>query len=119
VLELRLRLSALALVTVVAATNGAAVLAAAQQPAPCVTQHHACDKTTAIRPCCCDPHGDVSNQGGPIESRVQIGADVSAVPLVLAAVTLDGQAQRSGRVNTSPPRIVPLDLPTLFATLLI
>ncbi|MBZ5558314.1 MAG: hypothetical protein LAO77_13670 [Acidobacteriia bacterium] len=117
--DLRIRLSALVLMAAVIATNGAALLAAGPQHAACVTTHHECDQTTTIRSCCCNPRDDSSNQGGPLESRVQIGADASAVPLVPAIILVADSSHLSVPVHTSPPRAVPLDLPTLFAALLI
>jgi len=114
---LRVRLSALAIIAVIVVTNGA-VLFAAEQHDACAMVHHDCERTPTIRPCCCDGHTS-SNQGAPVESRVQVGADVSAVPLVLASVTPTDAHHLSVHVHTSPPRIVPLDLPTLFAALLI
>jgi hypothetical protein len=119
VLGLRTRLSALILMAAVAASSGAALLAAGPEHAACVTTHHECDQTTTIRSCCCDLQDDSSNQGGPLESRVQIGADASAVPLVLGTFPIADSMHLSVPVHTSPPRAVPLDLPTLFAALLI
>ena len=104
--------------TMIAGT-GTALLAGGRQPDACATTHHDCDKTTTIRSCCCDSAADASREGGPVEARVQVSADTSAVPVVLAAATLSDATHLSVRVHTSPPRSAPPDLPTLFASLLI
>ncbi|MBI3399802.1 MAG: hypothetical protein HY048_00155 [Acidobacteria bacterium] len=115
----RIKLSAVAIVTAIIAANSAALLSFAHRDAVCATMQHACDRTPSIRPCCCDPQGEDSHHNGPTESRVQVGADTSAVPVVVTAVALHEPAHNTARPHTSPPRTAPPDLPTLFARLLI
>jgi hypothetical protein len=114
---LRLKCSAFLVVAVMAATNASALLAW-QPHDDCPMSQQECPRIPTIRPCCCDGQNS-SNQGAPIESRVLVGANLSAVSLPPAISSLVDSPQLFVRVHTSPPRAVPLDLPTLFATLLI
>jgi hypothetical protein len=104
-------------VAVMAATNASALLAW-QPHDDCPMSQQECPRTPTIGPCCCDGQNS-SNQGAPIESRVLVVANLSAVSLPLAISGIADSPQLFVRVHTSPPRAVPLDLPTLFATLLI
>jgi len=110
------KLSAIALIAAVVTTMGASLIAA--QHEACATKHHACDDTARIAQCCCGHASDASDQSGPVESRVQLTADPSPLPIALTAGTF-ADAGTSLQVHTSPPSVCPPDLPTRFATLLI
>jgi hypothetical protein len=112
------RLSVVVLIAAVASAIAAPVFAAPIHPA-CAANEHDCGKAIRIVSCCCDDRSDASNPSGPVESRVRVVPALTFTPLV--AATTDGpRLQRmSLEIQTSPPRTTPLDLPTLFASLLI
>jgi len=85
----------------------------------CAPKHHACGGTATIAPCCCGDRSDSSNPGGPIESRGQLAADPSPIPVAISAASLTGASNAGASVHISPPRFCPVDLPTLYASLLI
>ena len=107
----------MALILALVTAAGAPVLAAQLHPA-CAAQHHDCGKTATLMTCCCGDQGDPSNPSSPAESRVQVTPDVAPAVGVLAQ-TLVARTMAVIHVLASPPRTAPLDLPTLFATLLI
>jgi hypothetical protein len=112
----RVKLSALVLVAVVIGLAGAPLVAETRH---CDQKPHDCGKVTRIAPCCCGDHGDASNQGGPVETGVQINPGVHVIPALFSSVDFSHQDRTIARLDTSPPRGSPLDLPTLFASLLI
>jgi hypothetical protein len=117
--SLRRKLSAIVLIAAVVTTTGATLIAQGAQHEACATNHHECDDTARIAQCCCGHASDASNQGGPVESRVQLTVDLSPLPVALAAGTFADTSGTSFQVHTSPPSVSPPDLATRFAPLLI
>jgi hypothetical protein len=113
------KLSAIALIVAVVTTTGSTLIAQGAQHEACATKHHECDPTPRIVQCCCGHASDASSQGGPVESRVQLTAHLSPLPVALAAGTFADTSGMSLQVHTSPPSIYPPDLATRFAPLLI
>jgi hypothetical protein len=119
VIALRTRLSALALIaSVVVATTGPLFAFAATHPV-CVTKQHDCGKTARIVPCCCSDRPDASRQGGLVESNVQLARGLSIAPATGDTLAVLRMTRCPMRVDTSPLLGGRLDLPTLFASLLI
>ena len=85
----------------------------------CTLSHHDCGKAPTIRPCCCGEQDNSSNQGGPVESKVQLSAP--SMPLVadLTFVLRSDIFRPFDRPYSGTTRAAPRDLPTLFASLLI
>jgi hypothetical protein len=108
----------MALLVAVIATTGVPVFAGQVHPL-CVTKEHDCGRTAKITQCCCGDQGDTSNQGGPVESRVHLNASLIPTPGVSAITGSADLCRMIVRAHTSPPRAGPVDLPTLFASLLI
>lgn len=108
----------MALILALVTAAGAPVLAAQLHPV-CAARHHDCGKTATLMTCCCGNQGDRSNPSSPAESRVQVTPDVAPVVGVLAQTLLAAPTMTVVHVQASPPRTARLDLPTLFATLLI
>jgi hypothetical protein len=114
----RARFSALLLVAAVIGAIGVPVFAG-QIHAVCAAKQHDCGRAPTITNCCCGDQGDVSNQGGPVESRVQLNPILTFAPCVVATVDFSSLCAMHVGSNTSPPRASPLDRPTLFSSLLI
>jgi hypothetical protein len=115
--SVRSKLSAIALVGALISAIGGSVFAGQVHPV-CVTKHHDCDTATTMASCCCGDQG-ASNPSGPTESRVQVGADLSAVSEASATALVHDMHRAMVQPHTSPPRDGPLDFPILFASLLI
>src|SRR5262245_17550029 len=102
---------------ILSATTGAA-LAQNRHPV-CETKQHDCGKAAKISSCCCGDVGTSRDSGAQPQSRHD-GTNGNASGPVLPATE---HALPDGRptvaVQTSPPRQRPLDLWTLFSTLLI
>jgi hypothetical protein len=92
---------------------------AGQIHAVCTAKQHDCGKAPTIASCCCGDQGDVSNQSGPVESRVQLNPSLTFAPCVVVTVDFSSLHALHVAWNTSPPRSSPLDRPTLFSSLLI
>jgi hypothetical protein len=118
VVSRRIRLLAALLVTAVIATTGAPLVAAHFHPL-CAAKQHECGRTAAIAACCCGDQGQSPADSSLVQPRVEARVDTTATPVrhtdVLALATL----KPAIAIPTSPPRLCLLDLPTLFATLLI
>jgi hypothetical protein len=106
VTDLRLKVAALSLVAAFVAMTGGPLFAQAMHPV-CVAKQHDCGDQ--------DPTPTESTPGQP---RVEVRADISATPAILKLIPTPAR-QALTRVQTSPPRLCLLDLPTLFATFLI
>jgi hypothetical protein len=114
----RSKMLAIALIAAVISAFGGPAFAGLIHPV-CAPKLHECGDTARITKCCCDDQGEASNQAGPVESRVQVNPDVTFVPVVFRSMDCSGLYRSFVRPHTSPPRATPLDLPTLFASLLI
>lgn len=114
--SVRTVLSALVLLAALVASATTPVFAAHRI---CVTKQHDCGRTATIRPCCCGEQSNTTDQSSPVSpqfdlSRIHVSIDTPFV----AAVQPD-LSPIAGRAHASPPRFNRVDLPTLFATLLI
>jgi hypothetical protein len=112
------RLSAIALILALVTAAGAPVLAAELHPT-CAARHHDCGKVATIKACCCGDQGDPSNPSSQAESRAPVTPDVAPVIGVPSSTVSTAPAMTVVHVHASPLRPPRLDLPTLFATLLI
>ena len=117
--SLRVRLSAMALVSAMLVT-GAAPLFASEPAQPCATHHHDCNTAAQLKGCCCIEQGDRSNEATPAGGKTQVAQPVadSTVVVTSAALALPGLL-RHARALTTCPRSSPPDLVTLFGTFLI
>ena len=114
----RTMLSAIALLVAVIVATGLPALANQVHPI-CATQQHDCGVAARITTCCCSDEGDAANPGGPAESTVQLNASLTPVPAAFATAAFPDLCRTMVRPHTSPPCSGPVDLPTLFASLLI
>jgi len=110
------KLAVMALIVAVVAAAGSTLIA--QSARACAMVHHECQHTTTITPCCGGHANDAANQGGPVESKIQLTVDLSALPLALTGVFVDTSGTIL-RIHTSQPSAFPSDLATRFAPLLI
>jgi hypothetical protein len=108
----------MSLVAAIIAMAGGPLFAEAAHPM-CVARQHDCGNTPAFSKCCCGNQDPTRSESSPVQPRVDAaGADVSAT--VVSSETVRTPARFAMvRVQTSPPRLCLLDLPTLFATFLI
>jgi hypothetical protein len=112
------RFTALALLLAMLA-GPISALGASATAEPCIAPQHDCDDAPTIIECCCE---DASGSGPatPAEQRVTVtAAAASMAPAVYSAVSALRVQRPVEHVTTSSPRTCLLDLPTLFATLLI
>jgi hypothetical protein len=117
VADLRLKVAALSLVAAFVAMTGGPLFAQAMHPV-CVAKQHDCGTTARISKCCCGDQDPTPTESTPGQPRVEVRADISATPAILKLIPTPAR-QALTRVQTSPPRLCLLDLPTLFATFLI
>jgi hypothetical protein len=118
VTPLRTKLAALSLVAAIAGMTGGAVFAQAIH-AVCDAKQHDCGKTAKISKCCCGDQDAAQADAAPVQSRVEVRADLLATPALPNGVHTAPAPRVLSPVRTSPPRRCLLDLPTLFATFLI
>ena len=118
-ITLRVRFSAMALVSAMLLTGAAPVFAADQTP-PCATHHHDCTQTAQLKGCCCVERGDRSNEATPAAGKTQVDQSVTdgTAVVISGALALPGLL-RHARALTTCPRSSPPDLVTLFGTFLI
>ena len=115
---LRMKLAALSVVAVMIATTGGSVLVQAIHPV-CVAKQHDCGKTATISNCCCGDQDAARTDATPVQSRVEVRADLPATSALPHVVHIAPAPQALSPVQTSPPRLCLLDLPTLFSSFLI
>lgn len=118
VTPLRMKLAALSVVAAIVATTGGSVFAQAIHPV-CVAKQHDCGKTAKISKCCCGDQEAAWTDSTPVQPRVEVRADLLATPALPNVVHIAPAPQALSPVQTSPPRLCLLDLPTLFSTFLI
>lgn len=116
VTRIRLQFAALSAVSAILVMTAAPLAQALHQS--CMLPHHDCGTTAKISKCCCDD-GAGRSESTPVQERVEIrvsGTAIAALPHTgpSAPATLVATS-----VHTSPPPLHRLDLPTLFAALLI
>ena len=85
----------------------------------CVTQRHDCGRAATISTCCCGNHSAAQHEAAQVPSRPKLRIDHSVTPAVTSGVQVATTPRASVHDHTSPPRLCLLDLPTLFACLLI
>ena len=108
-----------AIALVVAMIGAASVPAVAVMVHPvCAANQHDCGSNVKVTKCCCRDARDTSSQNGPVQSRVAMRADLTAHPFVVVAAA-SGVRCGATRRSRIARRASPVDLPTLFASLLI
>ena len=115
---LRIRISTVALVASTLVATGGSGFAQAIHPV-CVANHHDCGKTAKISSCCCGDQDASRIDSTPVQDRVEVRADMTETPALPTIVYLVSARPAFSPVQTSPPRLGLLDLPTLFVTFLI
>ena len=85
----------------------------------CTTKQHDCGQPETIKPCCCGDQTQSSDPAGPIAAKMKIVPAHAPTAALFAEVVFRAAASIDARGDASPPRAAPVDLPTLFARLLI
>lgn len=85
----------------------------------CVANHHDCGKTAKISSCCGGDQDASRIDSTPVQARVEVRADMTVTPALPNIVQIVSTPPVFSPVQTSPPRLCLLDLPTLFVTFLI
>jgi hypothetical protein len=100
------------------ATASGTALAQNRHPV-CEAKQHDCAQPAKISSCCCGDLGTPRDAGTPAQSRTDVagGPSNTPVPPQFEPPVLEVHAEIA--TQTSPPRLVLLDLTTLFACLLI
>jgi hypothetical protein len=114
----RNKLAALALMTAIAAATSGSAFAQDRHPV-CTAKQHDCGRETTIASCCCGDVASSPDAGTAAQSRVAVHADASLTMAIPHVVLVAPTSLSPVAVQTSPPRLRPLDLTTLFAALLI
>ena len=113
----RILLTAVALVVAILGASAAPAFAGFVHRV-CVTNQHECGRTAKIAKCCCGDQADTSQKSGPAQSKTQIDTTAASVACAFGPspdavpFTTMFRAQNASRAG-------PVDLPTLFACLLI
>jgi len=115
---LRTKCSAVALIVGVLAATAGPVFGHDRHPV-CETRQHDCGKTAKISSCCCGDLGQFRDASVPAQARTEPTKDVAVTLTLPSFVQPVARQPLLSAVQTSPPRLALLDLPTLFATLLI
>ena len=85
----------------------------------CTAKHHDCGKAPSITTCCCGDEQSSPTDSTPSQSRVDVRANFTAVPVGVDMLEVATPVHVLVAVHTSPPHQYLVDLPTLFASLLI
>jgi hypothetical protein len=112
------RLSALTLVVALVATTSGSAFAQGRHPG-CEAKQHDCGQTAKISSCCCGDPGTPKEAGTPAQTRADVSSGVATTPLPPQFEQPPAVADGAVAIHASPPRLALLDLPTLFACLLI
>lgn len=113
-----MKLAAISVVAVMIATTGGSVFVQAIHSV-CVAKQHDCGKTATISNCCCGDQDATRTDATPVQSRVEVHVDLQATPVLPNVVPIVRAPQALVAIQTSPPRLCLLDLPTLFSSYLI
>ncbi len=116
--RLRTKCSALALIVGLLAATTGPMFAQDRHPV-CETKQHDCGKTAKISSCCCGDLGQLRDASVPAQTRTELTKDVAVTLPLSSFVQPVARQPLLSAVQASPPRLALLDLPTLFATLLI
>ena len=114
---LRIRLVGACLIVASFATAGS--LFAQQYHAVCAAKQHHCGQMATISKCCCGDQDLARDDSTPAQSRADVLVDLEVVPTLPSAGIAVSAPVILCAVQTSPPRLRPLDLPTLFSTFLL
>jgi len=111
----------LSVIALLVAMTGAATVPAFATPIHpvCATKQHDCGRATTITKCCCGDEPASQMQSTPAQTRVEVRADLSTVPVIMHAVLVATTSNTPIRIHTSPPHRHLVDLPTLFSSFLI
>jgi hypothetical protein len=118
VTRLRSKASALVLLAAIVAATGGGAFAGDRHPT-CETRQHDCGDTAKIASCCCGDVGAPRDAGTPAQPRIDVANGVAATTALREFEHIVPPTTPPVAVQTSPPRSCLLDLPTLFASLLI
>ena len=112
------RVSALGLVVAILATASGSLFASVRHQV-CEGEQHDCEQPATISSCCCGDLGAPGNTGTPPQTRVEVvsGLSVATAPSPLEPPVCAGHDDVA--LHATSPRLVLLDLTTLFACLLI
>ena len=83
---------------------------------PAVKAAHSCCKTPTLKACCSD-RSERSSQSAPAQSRVEVNPNFTAAAAIVIVDLVE--RVRAAASQHATPRAGPVDLPTLFSTLLI
>ena len=117
VTRLRLQLAALGTAAAILIMTAAPLAQALYQT--CMLPHHECGKTARIVKCCCGDQDASRNDSTPVQSRLEVRGDMTVASVVPNVTRVVSQLASFAPVDSSPPRLCLLDLPTLFVTFLI
>jgi hypothetical protein len=115
---LRTKVSAIAVVASMFVALSDPVFAQTVHPV-CVAKQHECGQTAKIVKCCCGDQDASRNDSTPVQSRLEVRGDMTAASVVPNVMHVVSQLASFAPVDTSPPRLCLLDLPTLFVAFLI
>jgi len=116
--SVRTSLSAISMVLALIGSSSVSAFIAAAHPI-CTVKHHDCGDAPTIKPCCCGDQSNLSDQSGPTTEKVTFSTTLLPVAVVAAARIVPTSTPGLTHSQLSPPRSSSVDLPTLFATLLI
>jgi hypothetical protein len=85
----------------------------------CAATHHDCGNTTKIASCCCGDEFNGSAQSVPAQARTQVDSGAAVLDGPIVPSSLDPVRLNTMFRALAAPRAAPVDLPTLFACLLI
>jgi len=111
-------LSAIALLLAVTSAATASALAG-ETHRMCVTKQHDCGQTPRITQCCCGDEQASQMESTPVQSRIDVRADLLSMPAVMSVVQVATAPYALIAIHTSPPHRFLIDLPTLFSSFLI
>jgi hypothetical protein len=117
VTDLRTRLAALSVAAAIVAMTGGPLFAQTDHPI-CTARQHDCGNTPTLSKCCCGDQDPTRHDSTPVQPRVEVRVDRSSTPALVEVVSAPARHSVI-HVQTSPPRLCLLDLPTLFSTFLI
>jgi hypothetical protein len=113
----RTALSAIALLVAITGTATVPAFAGLIHPV-CAAKQHDCGTTPKVSKCCCGDEQSSENGGTPAQSRIEVRAPLQSTLAVTSAV-LVATPPAVRTVHSSSPHRSPVDLPTLFSSLLI
>lgn len=108
------------LVTAVIGLQASTLVEANGRHPVCAARQHDCGGTARIARCCCGGNSQSTNPPAPVQTQVQVGPDVSVAVVALPPAPLPAaDSLCTAGIDQSPPHRATIDIPTLFASLLI